>query len=102
MNVSWDTMVRTAGMGVAKTVTLPADVTGLPEAVTEDVNQDGQETPVIRNVSPGNMEKIVSRTVAIVKKDPRVTMSTDSVWKDALPDTMDHAVLNLVDRISME
>lgn len=41
------------------------------------------------------MEKIVSRTVAIVKKDPRVTMSTDSVWKDALPDTMDHAVLNV-------
>lgn len=41
------------------------------------------------------MERIVSRTVAIVKKDPIVTMLTDSVWKDALPDTMDLVVLNV-------
>lgn len=51
-------MVRTAGMGVAKTVTLPADVTGLPEAVTEDVNQDGQETPVIRVNIPSKKKQI--------------------------------------------
>lgn len=40
-------MERTARIRVAKTVTLQTDATGLPEAVTEDVNQDGQETPVI-------------------------------------------------------
>lgn len=41
-------MVRIAGICVTKTVTLQADVTGLPEAVSEDVNLDTQETRVIR------------------------------------------------------
>lgn len=40
-------MVKTAGIGVAQTVMLPGDVTGLPEAVTEDVNQDGQGAYVV-------------------------------------------------------
>lgn len=95
-------MERTARIRVAKTVTLQTDATGLPEAVTEDVNQDGQETPVIINVALGNMGLIVSRTVAIVKTDPSVTMSTDCVWKDAPLDTMDHVVLNLVNIIYLE
>lgn len=70
--------------------------------MTKDVNRDGQDTSVIRHVKPGNMGGIVSRTVAIVKKETSVTMSTDSVWKDALQDSMDHVVLNLVTIIFME
>lgn len=77
-------------------------MTGLPEAVTGDVNQDGQGTCVVNNVTPGNMGGIVSKIVVIVKKETSVTMSTDSVWKDALQDTMDHFVLNLVNTIFME
>lgn len=40
-------MVKTAGISVVQTVTLPGVVTGLPEAVTGDVNQDGQGTYVV-------------------------------------------------------
>lgn len=40
-------MVKTAGISVVQTVTLPRVVTGLPEAVTGDVNQDGQGTCVV-------------------------------------------------------
>lgn len=94
MNVNWDNMVRIAGICVTKTVTLQADVTGLPEAVSEDVNLDTQETRVIRNVTLGNMGRIVSKTVLIVNKETSVTTSTVSVWKDALQDTMDHVALN--------
>lgn len=77
-------------------------MTGLPEAVTEDVNQDGQGSCVVKNVTPGNMGGIVSNTVVIVNIETSVTMSLDSVWKDALQDTMDHFVLNLVNTIFME
>lgn len=77
-------------------------MTGLPEAVTEDVNQDGPGTCVVNNVTPGNMERIVSKTVVIVNKETSATMSTDSVWKAALQDIMDHFVLNLVNTIFME
>lgn len=41
------------------------------------------------------MGGIVSKIVVIVKIETSVTMSTDSVWKDALQDTMDHFVLNV-------
>lgn len=40
-------MVKTAGISVVQTVTLPGVVTGLPEAVTGGVNQDGQGTCVV-------------------------------------------------------
>lgn len=101
-NVGSGYMVKTAGISVAQTVMLPGDVTGLPEAVTEDVNQDGQGVYVVNNVTPGNMERIVSKTVVIVNKETSVTLSMDSVQEDVLQDTMDHFVLNLVKIISME
>lgn len=102
MNAGSGIMVKTAGISVVQTVTLPGVVTGLPEAVTGGVNQDGQGTCVVNNVTPGSMGGIVSKIVVIVKKETSVTMTTGSVWKDALQDTMDHFVLNLVNTIFME
>lgn len=56
-------MEKTVVKNVAITVTIPPNVTDLQESATVDVNQDGEETLVIRLVRNRSLEQTVLRNV---------------------------------------